>query len=537
MERLERLERDVRAIVARLARSAPEGWTELRLETVDSRYGPGTYGRWTLPDGGRPGLRPDPEGLDALAAAIAAEHGWPRARLHLEHDPAGPYTLTATPEPRATRGRLLLLDPDHVHPAPGPTQPGSVLPPAGDPGRAVALLAEYRRRTTELTGHRRPLGPPLTTGQIEEAERRLGHRLPDDLRALYLAANGSDVMANGLWLGHLRWLPLDEAVRAHADWAQYPHRPDPDRPAEVRVMDEPGPLDTVRRCLNHPGWIPFATADDGNYHAVDLAPAEHGRPGQVIESGRDFHDGPLYVADSVTSLLAAWLDLIDRGAYEIEDAPEDGEEIDLDYPPSLEVTESVRPRNAERSARGPGLPAAVAPTLLAVTADGGADEGPLDLAPLAAAPRLRRLDLGERTATGLGTLRPLPVEFLRAGLAGAGLAPLSGHLRLEALHLACDVPLDLAPLRTLPALWWLDLSRCAVEDLGVLRELAGLRYLALTDAQWTELLERDALPPALAVARLAGGDATDERLRAWAGRFAPAEGEPQHIRGTLAAGE
>ncbi|MFF4342605.1 SMI1/KNR4 family protein [Kitasatospora sp. NPDC001540] len=534
---MERLERDVRTILARLARSAPEGWTELRLETVDSRHGPGAYGEWTLPDGGRHGLRPDPEGLDALAAAIAAERGWPRARLHLAHDPAGPYTLTATPEPRATEGRLLVLDPDHVPPAPGPAQPGSVLPPAGDAERAVALLAEYRRRVAELTGHERPLGPPLTSGQIAEAERRLGHRLPDDLRALYRVANGSDVMANGLWLGYLRWLPLDEVVRAHADWARYPHRPDHTRPDEACAMDENGPLGTVRRCLNHPGWIPFATADDGNHHAVDLAPAEHGRPGQVIESGRDFHGGPLYVADSVTSLLAAWIDLIDRGAYEIEDAPEDGEEIDPEYPPSLEVTESVRPRDVERSALGPGLPAAVSPTLLAVTAHGGADEGPLDLAPLAAAPGLRVLRVHSRTVTGLATLRPLPVEFLRAGLsAGDGLTALAGHPRLGALDLACAGPLDLAPLRTLPALWWLDLSRCAVQDLGVLRELDGLRYLALTGAQWAELLARGALPPALAVARLADGTGSAAELRAWADRFDPAEGEPWRVNGTAAVG-
>ncbi|MFD0562204.1 hypothetical protein ACFQ2M_09370 [Kitasatospora saccharophila] len=67
--------------------------------------------------------------------------------------------------------------------------------------------------------------------------------------------------------------------------------------------------------------------------------------------------------------------------------------------------------------------------------------------------------------------------------------------------------------------------------------MAGLRYLALTEAQWGRLLERDALPPALAVARLAGGDATDERLRAWSGRFVPAGGEPLHMYGTLEAGK
>ncbi|MFC8721698.1 SMI1/KNR4 family protein [Kitasatospora sp. NPDC057198] len=531
---MERLERDVRAVFARLARSAPEGWTELRLETVDSRYGPGTYGKWTLADGSWHGLRPDPADLDALAEAIAAARGWPRARLHLTHDPAGPYTLTAMPEPPATRGRLLVLDPEHVHPAPGPDQPGSALPPAGDPARAVALLAEYRRRVAGIVGYDAPMPPPATPERIEAAERRLGHRLPDDLRALYLVADGSGGVQGELALDGMEWLSLDQVVARHEDAPETGHGQQWDRPDEMIVMVEPGPPGTVRRCHDHPARVRFLTDGSGNYHAVDLDPAEAGRPGQVVETGGDRYEGPLYVADSVTSLLAAWIDLLDRGAYEVEDDREDGEEVDPEYPPYLDFTELVRPPRTGSTALGPDLPAAVTPALQQVAVNGEAGAGPLDLAPLAAATGLRVLGVRHRTVTGLAALRPLPVEFLRAGLDAAGLAPLAGHPHLGALDLACETPLDLAPLRTLPALWWLDLSRCAaVRDLGVLGELAGLRYLALTDAQWAQLLERHALPPALAVARLAGGDATNERLRAWAGRFAPAGGEPLHVHGTL----
>lgn len=64
--------------------------------------------------------------------------------------------------------------------------------------------------------------------------------------------------------------------------------------------------------------MPFASGEDGNYLAVDLAPAENGCLGQVIRVGRDYHDGPQYVADSITSLLGRYLELLDQGAYEID---------------------------------------------------------------------------------------------------------------------------------------------------------------------------------------------------------------------------
>ena len=100
-------------------------------------------------------------------------------------------------------------------------------------------------------------------------------------------------------------------------------------------------------------------------------------------------------------------------------------------------------------------------------------------------------------------LQTLPVESLRATSVGAGtdaLAPLEGHRHLRALELAADEEIDISPLRTVPNLSGLNLSRAAVRGLTVVADLRELRFLVLQDAQWELLVERDCVPQALAVA-------------------------------------
>lgn len=80
-------------------------------------------------------------------------------------------------------------------------------------------------------------------------------------------------------------------------------------------MFDADPAETVRRCGGHPGWAPFASAEDGNHLAVDLDSAANGRPGQVIGMGRDHDKGPSYFADLVISLLGRYLSLLEQGAY------------------------------------------------------------------------------------------------------------------------------------------------------------------------------------------------------------------------------
>jgi cell wall assembly regulator SMI1 len=63
------------------------------------------------------------------------------------------------------------------------------------------------------------------------------------------------------------------------------------------------PPGKVRRAIDRPGWVPFVLGTGGDYLAVDMDPGPNGRPGQVIRIGGDSDDGPVYVADSVTTLF------------------------------------------------------------------------------------------------------------------------------------------------------------------------------------------------------------------------------------------
>ncbi|OKK03299.1 hypothetical protein AMK26_17330 [Streptomyces sp. CB03234] len=88
-------------------------------------------------------------------------------------------------------------------------------------------------------------------------------------------------------------------------------------------------------------------------------------------------------------------------------------------------------------------------------------------------------------------MRALPVESLCVTLDGGDLSPLEGHPHLTSLNLGTTTaPVDITPLRTVPNLRCLDLSRAAVRDLTVLADLPDLRHLALTERQWAILLDR-----------------------------------------------
>ncbi|WP_354644715.1 hypothetical protein [Kitasatospora camelliae] len=194
--------------------------------------------------------------------------------------------------------------------------------------------------------------------------------------------------------------------------------------------------------------------------------------------GRDFNDGPRYVASSVT----AWLGLA------------------LGRPD---------PHAPQQSGNGPrqlvvsALDERLAPGVQAIHLNDA--PSPVDLAPLSATLHLRRLHLNRCATTDLTPVAALPVEDLAVNLAAdADLTPLTGHPHLASLVVGSETPIDLAPLRTLPALRSLDLARCPTPDLAVLADLPGLRYLALSATQWAALIAAGRLPAHLAAARLAG---------------------------------
>ncbi|MFI0896607.1 SMI1/KNR4 family protein [Streptomyces sp. NPDC020983] len=478
------VEQVARRMAAAIVAAGPEGWTECVVRGHAGPGGTGTSGGgYVVP--GRTGAfygMPSPhEDLAALGTSFRDTHGWEHVALELRCRPSGAFALvvfrlTLAPGGGVEDGWTLTVDPAYEPPEPGAADDvaPSVLPPSGDPAEAVERLRALLRRHAEESGEEATMPAPVTEAQLAAAEQHLGRPLPPDLRALYLEADGD---GDNEALDGYCWLPLDSALAEHDDHTGVPtwygwglgwrH-----------VVFDADPPNTVRRCSGHPGWLPFASWFDGNFLAVDLAPAPDGHPGQVIEVGRDFDEGPRYVASSVTAWLGRILGLPDPHAPH---QPEDE--------PSRLIVSS--------------LDAQLTPAVQAIHLNDAAS--PVDLTPLSATPRLRRLHLNRCAAGDLTPLAALPVEDLTAGLApGADLTPLTGHPHLASLAVGSETPIDLTPLRTLPALRALDLSRCPTPDLSLLADLPGLRYLALSEPQWDALTATGRLPTRLAAARLAG---------------------------------
>ncbi|MGA4844350.1 SMI1/KNR4 family protein [Streptomyces sp. G45] len=352
---------------------------------------------------------------------------------------------------------------------------------------------------------------------MDEAERRLGHRLPADLRALYLMADGDGVGHDHRHLFGQAWLSLESMVAESTGWGAA-ERPWYGWDLEWdAIVHDASPADTVRRCGGHPGWLRFASGEDGNFLAVDMAPARAGHPGQVIATGRDYQDGPAYLTDSLTSLLGQRLELLDQGAYEKYD-----DHIAL-FPPD--------PGPPPREFVGGPIPEEVPPTLQAIHVNDVT--GLVDLSPLTAAPQLRRLHLNRCATADLSPVRDLPVEDLRVTLADGDLAPLQAHPHLTSLSLTSTAPTDIAVLRTLPRLRSLDLSGADVPGLPALADLPGLRYLSLDARQWNSFLNDAEPPPTLAAARLAGPDVSLDDALAWAARLGIDTDDTVRVTGTL----
>ncbi|MFJ2203557.1 SMI1/KNR4 family protein [Streptomyces violaceusniger] len=343
----------------------------------------------------------------------------------------------------------------------------------------MRLLSAYLRKREEIF-ERGPgletLPVPQLADEIEYAERALGVPLPDDLRALYAVADGDDGLR--LFDRHI-WLDLPQVVSLHhADhwWAA-------DNTWKYHTLDsvrsDGMPRPTVRFSADRRGWIVFAESTGGDFLAVDMDPAEGGRPGQVIRVGMHHDVGPVYVADSVTELLRLHLAALERGDYRCDVAAEDGQ---------LWIETGLPRRHGDTAHRD--------------TADGGSD--------------------------GVDAAAEAPVHHAYV-TCDAELAPLAGHPTLAAVTVQqaeTVEALSLAPLRNCPQLYGLDLSRAKVRDIEVLAGIPALRYLSMREEQWHELTEYAGRRSGLAAAVLADASSL-ETLAAWA---ASLDGDGDDIR-------
>ncbi|MBG6092163.1 ankyrin repeat domain-containing protein [Actinomadura viridis] len=137
----------------------------------------------------------------------------------------------------------------------------------------AAWLAEHASVEYESLARARGAAAPEAVAALETA---VGEPLPADFLAylrLFGDSGGLDFYEyDGLSVAQIlsRWRGLGDAHGRGTFDGWTPH--------------ELHPANGLVRCVWwHPGWVPFAADACGNLFCVDLAPAEHGRRGQVIQ--------------------------------------------------------------------------------------------------------------------------------------------------------------------------------------------------------------------------------------------------------------
>ncbi|HEY5721939.1 MAG TPA: SMI1/KNR4 family protein [Allosphingosinicella sp.] len=141
------------------------------------------------------------------------------------------------------------------------------------------------------------LHPPATLEAIAAVEQEIGFALPDDLRGLYLKADGQkdpfeirDPSPGTLvmpFFGGYDFVPLERALSEYRNWMEVYEEGGAGSDASFHDMVTVRSGDPVHREYWRPGWFPFAVDGGGNAYAVDLSPAPGGQYGQVILIGSD----------------------------------------------------------------------------------------------------------------------------------------------------------------------------------------------------------------------------------------------------------
>ncbi len=144
--------------------------------------------------------------------------------------------------------------------------------------------------------------PPATEAQIEEAEKSLGCRLPEDYRRFLRLHNGQ--VSGGAMVMTCSLFPVEKLHEAHK---RYSSVFDGDNPPPTNV-------DLGIRAVEHSeGWIPIGNSARGrDYLCLDMDPAEEGTVGQVILTAVDFNDHRL-LAPNFADFLSHFFEELQTG--------------------------------------------------------------------------------------------------------------------------------------------------------------------------------------------------------------------------------
>lgn len=124
---------------------------------------------------------------------------------------------------------------------------------------------------------------PASQVDIDKLQAQVGVPLPAALTTLYSAhdGEGGGLDAIQLLCGY-DFLPIAEACDAHQFWLDAMTDLNS---SSVKTNIPSYPADCVQPVVAHRRWIPIAGCFTGNYLAVDMAPAQNGVIGQIINFG------------------------------------------------------------------------------------------------------------------------------------------------------------------------------------------------------------------------------------------------------------
>jgi cell wall assembly regulator SMI1 len=144
----------------------------------------------------------------------------------------------------------------------------------------------------------RLLRKPAKPAALAKLEKHLGQALPESFKASYLIHDGSDKLA-GILVG-LPLMPLAEVGRTWESWAEIAD--DEETVEDLSEDCSSSPKGAVKELYANRGWVPFA-GDSMNHVALDFDPGPKGKPGQVINCGRD-DEVRHVIADTFDGFLA-----------------------------------------------------------------------------------------------------------------------------------------------------------------------------------------------------------------------------------------
>ena len=155
------------------------------------------------------------------------------------------------------------------------------------------------------------LRPGASDADLEKLETTVGAPLPADLRELLQGHDGQKIPPFLSTVMGFMLMPCSDIATAWTEYGELLDAGDIDRPAKSKSG-------TVKPVWWSKKWIPFAEGAGGDLLCVDLDPAKKGTAGQVLRFWHD-EDWRDQLAPSVDALLAAYLDGLAKGEFEVNE--------------------------------------------------------------------------------------------------------------------------------------------------------------------------------------------------------------------------